>query len=734
MSFVGRGQQARLGFDPGSVGGLILWLDAADSNTITMSGSNVASWFDKSKNGYTMNTAPTGCALPILGSNLNGLSTVGINTTSTAIKQSTVIPTFTNAFWVRKERDGNQGNQFYFGADGTYDFHTGDSGQFAHSGFSPQGVRDASLSMFRSTGVTTGTLATTTMPSAGQINLVSISNMTGDARLQGLSYDRGNTGRSATCDWGEVLLYNSVLTRPQIESVEGYLAWKWGITSYLPVTHPYQYRPPSFRSFSPLDIGGLSLWLDAADSNSLTLSGNSVTAWRDKSGRTTLSLFGTSPTYVSNQVRFNSSGRFRGAYAMATQTTVFAVYSTSNTTTNARLITVDGTNGYGNIHAPAPLAGGGLADLFLWTGGSYPGNEWYTTLSPQTGRRMYAIAFNGANSLVWRNGSAASMGGTPANAIADGSNLAVGADLDGQGPFNGDLAELILFSALLSTGDRQRVENYLAQKWGLQSSLPATHPIKLYRALSVPWTPLQIPSCGLWLDGLDATTLTFSGSNITQWSDKSGLSKHATQATPSNGPTYVNDGGYPSVRFTKAESQVLAGPGTFTSVRYGVFVVYRGASVADGQTVFFDYKRQSPTAGASAFSHYLVAGLRTSRTVYVETPATFKDAAYTSFTTSRVLWGHVDSPENPFSNNFYLTGTVLGQTNYNGGGSNIATDEFGYTLSRSGSFFDGFICEVLVYLTEPTTEQRQQIEGYLAARWGLQADLPSNHPYKTSSP
>lgn len=725
MSFVGRGQQARLGFDPGSVGGLILWLDAADSNTITMTGSNVSSWFDKSKNGYTMNTAPTGCSLPIIGSNLNGLSTVGINTYSTGIKQSTVIPTFTNAFWVRKERDGNLGFMTYFGADSTYDFHTGNELQFAHVAFSPQGVRDASLSMFRSSGVTTGTLVGTAMPTAGQINLVSISNVTGNARLQGLSYDRG-PDRSATCDWGEVLLYSNALTRAQIQSVEGYLAWKWGITSYLPVTHPFQRRPPSFRPFSPLDITGLSLWLDGADSNSMTLSGNNITQWRDKSGfGRNVSNSGTGAIYSSNGPVFGGGAVFLGSAnylhdaSTGTWTVVAAWTATNITANNPRILNYIGQWMYiegqrFNMYLPPQITG--------------------SIVSTNT-RYIVSTVNDLCGTTLFVNGSVDVSRGTPALNTSSGGTFAVGGfDSGGADRFYGTIHELMTFSNGLTSTQRQQVENYLATKWDRRGSLPSTHLTRLYRPLSVPWTPLQIPSCGLWLDGLDATTMTFSGSNITQWSDKSGLGKHATQATPSNGPTYVNDGGYPSVRFTRTESQVLAGPGTFTSVRYGVFVVYRGASVADGQTVFFDYKRQSPTAGASAFSHYLVAGLRTSRNVYVEIPATFKDAAYTSFTTSRVLWGHVDSPENPFSNNFYLTGTVLGQTNYNGGASNIATDEFGYTLSRGGSHFDGFICEVLVYLTEPTTEQRQQIEGYLAARWGIQADLPSNHPYKTSSP
>lgn len=41
---------------------------------------------------------------------------------------------------------------------------------------------------------------------------------------------------------------------------------------------------------------------------------------------------------------------------------------------------------------------------------------------------------------------------------------------------DGDVAEVILFSDVLSDSDRQKVEGYLAWKWGLQASLPAGHP------------------------------------------------------------------------------------------------------------------------------------------------------------------------------------------------------------------------------------------------------------------
>ena len=41
----------------------------------------------------------------------------------------------------------------------------------------------------------------------------------------------------------------------------------------------------------------------------------------------------------------------------------------------------------------------------------------------------------------------------------------------------------------------------------------------------------------------------------------------------------------------------------------------------------------------------------------------------------------------------------------------------------------------VVCLTAPaSTDIRQRIEGYLAHKWGLTANLPSNHPYKVNPP
>jgi hypothetical protein len=49
-------------------------------------------------------------------------------------------------------------------------------------------------------------------------------------------------------------------------------------------------------------------------------------------------------------------------------------------------------------------------------------------------------------------------------------------------------------------------------------------------------------------------------------------------------------------------------------------------------------------------------------------------------------------------------------------------------LQRDGSETSR-LCEFITYNTLLTTTQRQQVEGYLAWKWGLNPSLPTTHPY-----
>jgi hypothetical protein len=42
----------------------------------------------------------------------------------------------------------------------------------------------------------------------------------------------------------EVIIFNTAITFEEQQTIEGYLAWKWGIPDLLPGAHPYYLGPP----------------------------------------------------------------------------------------------------------------------------------------------------------------------------------------------------------------------------------------------------------------------------------------------------------------------------------------------------------------------------------------------------------------------------------------------------------------------------------------------------------
>ena len=66
--------------------------------------------------------------------------------------------------------------------------------------------------------------------------------------------------------------------------------------------------------------------------------------------------------------------------------------------------------------------------------------------------------------------------------------------------------------------------------------------------------------------------------------------------------------------------------------------------------------------------------------------------------------------------------------------ANAGSDAFGYDRSNMNNQWIGKLGELLIYNSVLSDKQIQQIEGYLAHKWGLIANLPSNHPYKPASP
>jgi hypothetical protein len=70
---------------------------------------------------------------------------------------------------------------------------------------------------------------------------------------------------------------------------------------------------------------------------------------------------------------------------------------------------------------------------------------------------------------------------------------------------------------------------------------------------------------------------------------------------------------------------------------------------------------------------------------------------------------------------------LVGAYNNSSGGANPP---------QEGLYLDGAVAEIILFSTALTTSQRQQVEGYLARKWGISigATLPSPHPFKSFPP
>lgn len=217
-------------------------------------------------------------------------------------------------------------------------------------------------------------------------------------------------------------------------------------------------------AFDPLSLSP-ALWLDATDvvAGAEPADGAGVPSWQDKSGngRTATSSGGNPAVYKTNilnglpVVRFVTLTNLTSTAAWTALTqpnTIFLVASMSA----ASNYYFDGVAS-GNRHAFFDN-GSNLHD-------QYAGSEITAAQSLPTSANCWTLVYNGASSSVRKNAAAFSSGNAGANTL---TGLTIGNRFAGAAgtPLNGDIAEVLLYNAALSSTDRDKVEAYLKAKWG----------------------------------------------------------------------------------------------------------------------------------------------------------------------------------------------------------------------------------------------------------------------------
>jgi hypothetical protein len=315
------------------------------------------------------------------------------------------------------------------------------------------------------------------------------------------------------------------------------------------------------------------------------------------------------------------------------------------------------------------------------------------------------------------------------------TGLSIGARFQGgNGTANafltGQVNEVLLFSNALTTAQRQQVEGYLAAKWGLASSLPATHPFKLAPPIMRAFLPTDVLAPTFWLDAADATTFTLSGSAITQWRDKS--SSQFT-GTSSGSPVQGTLNGRPAVAFNGSQVFDFGDVADLGSANLNMFVVCQFTTTGTGSVIakslYGDAQLRYSLLRESGSLLVLLQGDGGGAAPGVaDTSTAPRLLSWTWDRTTQTLYLNGTSALSaPFANTATFNSSykllIGGYNNGNGG-----------TPPMSFLAFNGTIGEVLFLFGTLTTVQRQQVEGYLAQKWGLGSSLPTTHPYRSVLP
>lgn len=491
--------------------------------------------------------------------------------------------------------------------------------------------------------------------------------------------------------------------------------------------------------FLPTQITGCSLWLDGLDSSTVSFSsGSNVSSWSDKSGNgRNATVYAGTPTYTSALgMTFNGSSSLQITYtASPTIESMFVIIKFNSVSGQGDILsgTAAGQREYlmyfpyspGTIylgrHSTAPS--GAINGGTVTTGSNY----------------LLGYVFNGTGNTIsfFQSGNTITSG-TPQFTYSAGGTISVIGSYNGGGYLQGQIYEMIIYSTALNTTERQQVEGYLAQKWGLTGSLPTGHPGLnkiIHRNLQttfsktpyfVRFSPKQIAGCSHWFDATDSSTITLSSGSLTQWNDKSGNGRNLTAVS-----------GFANATVSSAYQNGLnvfnfSGNGLYrtaagnVSYPLDVFIIVALKSLTThvdvlgmGDTSVDNFN--SLTFAESAASRWHNGSSGGGR-------QTISTSDETSLSFLLIQWS--------IANGNYLlrrNGTQLIQASRTYSFNNSATSIFqiGYrhtdTIYGTNANFRGYIGEIVVFNNQIGTTDRQNVESYLAQKWGLVSSLPAGH-------
>ena len=773
-------------FNPATITGITLWLDAKDpynNGTLPSNGSVLNTWYDKSGIGNN-GTSSSGVTYSTTGfNNLPAFSITNLfnkanfftgsmsntNTTMTIFAVALMSSSSTGSGRVIGFSNGNGVNDFN---------NSGFMGFLRQSGTGFGPYRNGAYVSNNPPSYSTPYLWECWYDGTSEYATVQVGNSTavGNANSSGnfaITYycigNNPNTGDGngpMTGYISEIVVYNTCLSITDRQKMEGYLSWKWGLQNNLPTSHPYY-------SASPTSPTVTSITQTSAPSSSLSvstlLSAPIITSVSYVTSTTSLINF-TAPTGAAIGTTYTAIAG-GNTYGTASYPSTFVLVSglSSNTSYsfNIKANNAAGTSLASNAQivftlptAPTNITLGVVSDsaINVWfdiptgtgtitnyTATSSPSNYIYsgtsiplvaTGLLPNT---AYTFSISATNS----QGTSIPSSYVGPSTTFSVPNSPIGLYISSVTPatitiaFAPPVGTVVSYIAKTTTGlygystsspitisnlSTNTAYTISIAAVGLSgtsvysSTITATTTTAANVSGISTFNPSTISGLFLWLDA--NTNVLTTGSNVYQWNDRSGSGYNFVQSSsssqPLTGSTYNN---LQLLNFTSSKymqnttMSFPAPPYTIFSVGYTTVAGYGRliAGYPDGYLFF------GTGSGVTQYSTFVGNGGWND--VSTDVPGTsVSSMCLMEMTNSGTSTGLIP----------YVNGTALNAKN---GTANTCTGLYLGTSGGGGQPWSGYVGEILMYNSVLSTNNRQSIEGYLAWKWGLQASLPSSHPY-----
>lgn len=239
--------------------------------------------------------------------------------------------------------------------------------------------------------------------------------------------------------------------------------------------------PKSFAITAPTDIVNLKLWLDASqgvtkDGTTPAIDGDTVQQWNDYSSggyNATQATAGIRPIYKTTILNGKPVIRFSGTESMATASFLDNTFNTAltsfiveNKTGTAHDVNFSnqGIKWYGG------RSGGDTGTLDYNASALSNGN--IVIHFPNSGLQygVETYRYNGSSVLLKFDGLLSATTASTGNLGLSGA-LTIGKLSTGGFPYHGDIAEIIIYNRALSDSEVSQVEQYLIDKWALDTSV-----------------------------------------------------------------------------------------------------------------------------------------------------------------------------------------------------------------------------------------------------------------------